>query len=172
MQASAGLPADQGSPPAGLLSEAIPGVGWGLGRGPHPAAGRCIELVTLWAPCSCRHPLHTGRGRLWEGGPGKGASALLPSPPRRLVPEHADGVISRCACVPEWWHQSHAKVTGNGAQMPGATKAGSCRCRAQLGARAQPRQEVGREAGRRGLQLCRCGPGRDSCAWRCAGRQL
>lgn len=161
VQASAGLPTNKSSPPAGSPSAATPGVRRGLGRGPprrqvHRASDAVGTGLLLAASAD-------GQWRLWEGGAGKGASALLPCHRRPGLPPSAPMVSSRSLHV---FQNGGTSPTRRRQETRGADRrrlvppreAQSCRCRAQLGARAA---EAGSRWGRleAGPAAVRAGPG-------------
>lgn len=124
--------------------------------------GRYIAPAMPWAPSSCWQPLRTGSG-VSEGGTGKGASALLPCHRRPGLPQSAPMVSSRGLHV---FQNGGTSPTRRRQETRGADRrrlvppreAQSCRCRAQLGARAA---EAGSRWGRleAGPAAVRAGPG-------------
>lgn len=159
VQASAHLPTNKSSPPAGSPLAATPGVRRGLGRGPprrqvHGQVHRASDALGTGLLLAASAD---GQWRLWEGGTGKGASALLPCHRRPGLPQSAPMVSSRGLHV---FQNGGTSPTRRRQETRGADRrrlvppreAQSCRCRAQLGARAR-RQEVGGGGWRRGPQL-------------------
>lgn len=165
VQASAHLPTNKSSPPAGSPSAATPGVRRGLGRGPprrqvHGQVHRASDALGTGLLLAASAD---GQWRLWEGGTGKGASALLPCHRRPGLPQSAPMVSSRGLHV---FQNGGTSPTRRRQETRGADRrrlvppreAQSCRCRAQLGARAA---EAGSRWGRleAGPAAVRAGPG-------------